>query len=504
MKSKPTPFFPFSSILFLLFLIIFPFSASLYSQTITPDKLPYDKICAGGPHPNGIAGQVFNEYQASFKISGFSSSVTFVVELSDTNGSFANPTATTPLAPLAGTPPDTNTDKTLTFAVPTNLKGSNTYQLRVKSSTGKVSTSFTIFNTTSTKSLPVYFKVYNNSFLINNNVSTVSFCSGGSVTLTVYNPTPSDPSSSPANYPQFGYNWYKNDVLIVGQNSNSLMVNTPGIYYAKLDYGPCSDINSRSQDVTVTSSSGSAAVISSSSGNPFCAGSQSTILEVTSGNSYIWKKEGNVIAGAVNQTYTTSLPGVYSCDVDFGGCKSTGSIDLKITGTIVANGVTVAEGGKLPLIQEETLSVSSTTTVANPTYQWYLENNPITDATLSTIDITVAGNYKLNISGCSLSFNVYYSEFNKNNIPKIPNIVIQNGQFDLNKSWIIPDDYSNTNTHVVILSSFGEIVYETNNYDNFNAWPQTTIDFKNFNPVYYYIITPNGQSAKKGSITLLK
>ena len=57
---------------------------------------------------------------------------------------------------------------------------------------------------------------------------------------------------------------------------------------------------------------------------------------------------------------------------------------------------------------------------------------------------------------------------------------------------------------MTILSSLGEIVFETDNYDNYNGWPQTSIEFKNFNPVYYYIITPNGGSAKKGSITLLK
>ena len=90
------------------------------------------------------------------------------------------------------------------------------------------------------------------------------------------------------------------------------------------------------------------------------------------------------------------------------------------------------------------------------------------------------------------------------NVPKISNIVTPNGD-GINDTWIIPDKYlAGTNTHIVILSSFGEIVFQTDNYDNYSGWPQTSIEFNNFNPVYYYIITPNGQSTKKGSITLVK
>ena len=43
----------------------------------------------------------------------------------------------------------------------------------------------------------------------------------------------------------------------------------------------------------------------------------------------MWKKNGTVITGATNRTYATNESGVYTVDVDFGGCKATGSIDLK-------------------------------------------------------------------------------------------------------------------------------------------------------------------------------
>src|SRR6478609_2386257 len=131
MRSETLPEFPFKNILIFLMLLVIPSAITAFAQTISPQKLPFSAICAGGPHPT-IPNQVFNEYQAKFTILGFPTSETFVVELSDPNGSFTNSTATTPLAPLAGTPPDSDTEKTLTFAVPTNIVGSDKYQLRIK------------------------------------------------------------------------------------------------------------------------------------------------------------------------------------------------------------------------------------------------------------------------------------------------------------------------------------------------------------------------------------
>ncbi|PJJ10110.1 gliding motility-associated-like protein [Flavobacterium sp. 1] len=505
MNRKPTFLFSSCTFLFFLMLLVLPSTLGLFAQTITPQKLPFDKICAGGPHPTD-PNQVFNEYQAQFKILDFDPSATFVVELSDPTGLFVTPTATIPLGPLTDTPPDTSTEKTLRFAIPTDIVGSDKYQLRVKcTTTGQTSGSFTIFGTPSTKSFPAYFKSYNKSFFINEKKPLVSFCSGNSVTLAVYNPTPSDANSSPANFPKLKYYWYKDDVLIAGESSSSLVINTPGVYYAKLNYGPCTEDSFSSQTVTATSFSGSGggAIITSSLGNPFCPGSENTTLTAPAGNSYIWRKDGNVISGATAQTYLTNVPGTYTCNVDFGSCSATATIDLKNTATISSNGNIVAEDVTLPFEQGNTLTVTSTTNVSNPTYQWYFNNSPVASATQSALDITLAGNYKVIISGCAFSFKVKYSTVINYNVPKIPNIITPNND-GTNDSWIIPDIYSNTNTHVTILSSLGEIVFETDNYDNYNGWPQSNIEFKNFNPIYYYIIAPNGESAKKGSITLLK
>jgi gliding motility-associated-like protein len=508
MSSKTTSLFSFSTFLFFLTLLALPSTILLSAQTITPQKLPFSQICAGGPHPEK-PGELFNEFQVQFTISGFASDVTFVVELSDPSGSFATTQiATTALAPLPGTPWDTATDKTLTFAIPTNLVGSDSYQLRVKPSVGSPSSSFNINAPGNVKALPAYYKAYNNSFFINDKNIAISYCNGGSVTLSIYNPTPSIPNSSPANFSQLKYNWYKDDVLIPGQSGSSLAVSTNGFYYAELNYGACSDVNFGSQRVNVTGVTGSVATITSSSGSPFCSSLGNTTLTASAGNSYAWKKDNTLITGASAQTYQTNLPGIYTCEVDFGGCKSTASIDLKVFE--FASTVSGVDLDKVNTFQEgEIVSVTTSTSAVSPSYQWFLNDVLISGAIQSSLDVTAEGKYKVIITqtpGCIISNEFLFEmSYKKNlNVSQIPNIVTPNGD-GINDTWIIPDQYiSGTNTQVMILSSLGEIVFQTDNYDNYNGWPQTAIEFKNYNPVYYYIITPTGQSAKKGSITLVK
>ena len=501
MKSSPLSFYISKTFIFVLMFNVLVSINYLFGQQINPKILEFDKICAGGPHPTK-PGDFFNEYQASFSITGFATDIVFKVELSDPSGSFTAPIATTLLAPLPGTPADTPTDKTLTFAVPINLVGSNTYKLRVTSSNGISSQPFTIKGTTSTKTFSAYYKAFSGPFAINNNQPTVSFCNGGSVTLTIYNPTPTIPNSSPANYPQLKYFWYKDDVLISEQNTSSLNVNTVGVYYAKLDYGLCTDDNFRSQGVTVSGATGAGAVIVSSSGNPFCSSLGNTTLSVTAGNSYTWKKDNVVINGAISGSYSTNVKGVYSCDVDFGGCKSTGILDLKVFKN--SNSISGVDVDVINFITEgETLNVALTTDATAPTYQWLLNDVAIPGAITSSLGITDQGKYKAIItqtSGCTIIEEFPFEiSFKKSfDVLKISNILTPA------HSWIIPEEYTGGKAKIMILSSLGEIVFESDNYDNYNGWPQTSIEFNNFNPVYYYIITPNGGSAKKGSITLVK
>jgi len=488
--------------MFFWMLLVIPSTLSLFAQTIMPQKLGYPRICANIPnvdYPNG-----YNRYEVPFKISGFSATESFIILLS--SDSFTTVIKPNIIPNGSTVPADTPTDKTLTFEVPSDLVGSDTFKMRVQSSGGIVSPDFKSSDLQT--SFPIHFLSFSGPFYVNNQSNSLSFCFGGSVTLAIDNTTPSVPDSSPLQYPQLKYKWYKDGVVIPNEANSTLSVNQTGDYYVEVDYGPCTDFNTHSQIVKVTSASGTGAVITSSSGNPFCASLGSTTLTVSAGNSYVWRKDNAVIDNAISQTYVTSEAGVYTCDVDFGGCKSTGTIDLKVLTTNSSiSGVEVDKVNNI--IEGETLNAVITSDASSPTYQWFLNDAAITGANTNTLNITAEGNYRGEVSqnsGCiitdkfpfEVSFKVNY------NAPKIANIVTPNGD-NKNDTWIIPDKYlAGTNTNIVILNSLGEIVYQTDSYDNYNGWPQTTIEFNNFNPVYYYIITPSGESAKKGSITLLK
>ncbi|AOW08862.1 T9SS type B sorting domain-containing protein [Flavobacterium gilvum] len=497
MNSKTTSFFRFGTFMFFWMLLVSPITSSLFAQsTIFPQRLGYPRICANIPsvdYPNG-----YNRYEVPFKISGFAATETFIVLLSSDNFSTIIKPKIIPNGP--NTPADTPTDKTLTFEVPFDLVGSDVYQLKVESASGIRSNAFN--SSDSKPSFPIHFLSFSGPFYINNKSNSLSFCVGGSVTLAIDNAAP-----SPLQYPQLKYKWYKDGNVVANQTKSTLLVNAPGDYYVEIDYGPCSDLNTHSQIVKVTGASGSGAVITSSGGNPFCSSLGNTTLTVTGGNSYVWRKDNVLINGANSQTYQTSVAGIYTCDVDFGGCKSTGTIDLKVLTT--NSSISGADLDKVNyIIEGETLSVSITTTASSPSYQWYLNGGALQGEDKSSLNITEQGNYKGTVSqtsGCAItdefSFQVAYKV--NLNVPKISNIVSPNGD-GINDTWIIPDKYlAGTKTHIMILNSLGKIVYQTDNYDNYNGWPQTDIEF-NFNPVFYYIITPPGESVQKGSITLLK
>lgn len=489
--------------MFFWMLLVLPSTMTLFAQTtIMPQKLGYPRICANIPsvdYPNG-----YNRYEVPFKISGFSASETFIVLLSNDNFTTVSKPNIIPNGSTA--PADTPTDKILTFEVPADLIGSDTYKLRVQSASGVTSGDFKSSDLLS--SFPIHFLSFSGPFYINNKSNSLSFCNGGSGILAIDNSTPSEPNTSPVQYPQLKYKWYRDGNVIANEFNSTLSVNQSGDYYVEIDYGPCTDFNTHSQIIKVSGASGSGAIITSSSGNPFCSSSGNTTLTATGGNSYVWRKDNTVIDGATSQIYQTNESGIYTCDVDFGGCRGLGTIDLKVLKTNSSiSGVNV---DKVNNINEgEILNAVITSDAAAPSYQWFLNDVVIPGADGNSIEITAQGKYKGAVTqntGCILTdefpFEVSYKV--NLNVPKIPNIVTPNGD-GTNDTWIIPDKYlAGTNTHIVILSSLGEIVYQTDNYDNYNAWPQSNIEFKNFNPIYYYIITPTGESAKKGSLTLLK
>lgn len=463
----------------ILFSILFFAKSSMYAQTIIPQ--PFDgleKLCAGS---------AFNEFNATFSYIDFPAGTTFSVELLD-NSNTPIPTS------LVGTPIDvTPTKQTIKFAIPVNLIGSDTYGIRIKSSTGATSVRFRNSFTNATD-FPAYYKVYEGSFSINGKSGNATICAGGSLTLSVDD----EPTSPSTLFPNLKYRWFKDGVIIAGQSGKTLVVNAVGEYYAYIEYGACTEPNISSNRVTVaSSSSGSAAVISSSLGNPFCASPDGTVLTATSGNKYVWKKDGKDFGGNTRTVKATEA-GIYTVQIDFGGCNATATIDLKSNSFNAS--IDVAD--EFQLEEGETLSVSVTTDATSPTYEWYLNNNLISGATTGSYLVAAIGTYKVKISqssGCISSKEFTFQAKGKAGPSSvIPNIISLSGA---SPYWNIPDEYKNANTKVMIISSNGDMVLDVNNYQG--DWPQTSINFKNVNPVYYYVIKGDA-GEKKGSITVIR
>lgn len=478
--------FSFTRLLILFSIILFT-KSNIYAQvkTISPQVLPFDRICAS------IDG---NEYTATFTYTGIPPEAVFVVELSTNNFTTIVTAVTSPVS-------DTGSQRTVKFSVPSNLVGADNYSLRV-STTGFSSGKFVSFGLKNF--FPIYYKAHDRQYTINNFSGTATFCSGGSYLLTIDPDSTTPPNDSPLKYSFLTYNWYKDNgvstppTLMAGASGPSYNVTTNGVYYVETNYGTCTS-DSYSNRVTVSSSaSGSSVTIDSNLGNPFCANGTGTILTATAGNKYQWKKNGVAIKDAVGRSYATNESGIYSVDVDFGGCSASGSIDLKSNGFTAS--IDVAD--TTALNEGETVNVSLTTDAANPEFEWSLNGNVIAGATSRSYLVAAPGNYKAKISqttGCissqEFSFKVTGSS--------APSTVIQNiiKLSSANPYWNIPDAYKNATTKVIILSSNGEKVLDVYNYQG--DWPQTAIDFKNVNPVYYYVIQSD-TGEKKGSITVIK
>ncbi|WP_100614519.1 T9SS type B sorting domain-containing protein [Confluentibacter citreus] len=472
---------------FTIIILIFSFTKTINAQiVIAKPNLGFTQACAS---------PTFNTYNVTFSFSpesGLSATNQFVVELSDASGSFTNPTTVFTSAQGAVTV----SPATLSFSLPTTTSG-EAYRVRIKS-TAPVATS------TPSNEFAAYYKIQDTPFTINNLIETGAYCAGGSYLLTIDNPGTGS-NDSPLQYPSLTFNWYRETsptTSVFVASGNTLAVTEAGTYFAETNYGTCTS-NSFSNRVTISqASSGASSSINSSLGNPYCLNEGSTTLSTINGNSYQWFKDGVAISGATNQTYVTNESGTYSVTIDLGNCVTNASIDLENNG--FTSSIDVSDTNVLN--EGNTLMANVTTDATNPEFEWYLNDAIIPSATGSSFEVTQTGNYRVVInqtSGCIASNEHVFTVTEAfPNVTNIPNLISPNGD-GINDTWVIPQQYvAGTNTEVIIISSQGKIVLKTTDYQN--NWPQNQIDFKDINPVYYYIITTQNNQTKKGSITVVK
>jgi hypothetical protein len=204
----------------------------------------------------------------------------------------------------------------------------------------------------------------------------VSFCSGGSVSLS---------ANTGAG---LAYQWQNGGVNISGAVSSSYLASSTGNYTCAVSNG-CGSTTSNSISVSV----GPAPSASITAGGPvnFCAGG-SVILSANTGAglSYQWKNGGVSIPGAVSSSYAASSGGSFTCLVS-NGCGGTTSNAVTVTvdplppATISAAGATQFCSGRMVVLNANTGT--------GLTYQWQANGVNINGATTDTYGAFAGATY---------------------------------------------------------------------------------------------------------------
>ncbi|MEX0359598.1 MAG: gliding motility-associated C-terminal domain-containing protein [Allomuricauda sp.] len=349
------------------------------------------------------ASDSFNEYFVNFTWSPplVASDNEFVLELSDANGNFGSPIE------LARVDDKNATfDFEFEFQVPNEVRGES-YKMRVRS-TNPAKTS------PPSDAYPMHFVDFSSPLLISQDGSgdippggSIQLCGAGDVTLEPHNISNAD---------TYIYNWYRSGTLLAEKGA-SITVSTPGMYYVELDYGSvCSgSANTLSNTIEITTGSSSGIALNGSNDVGLCAGDTYQLEANISGMglTYTWYKDGSVVSGPTLEqttfdinTSVSGFEGSYEVEVDGpSAClERSASVVIRNLGDFE---VTRENDSNIVLLPSQTTTLSASSTATSPSYQWYKDGSPITDATNSSLEISEIGDYHVRVietgGGCSAS-----------------------------------------------------------------------------------------------------
>ena len=188
----------------------------------------------------------------------------------------------------------------------------------------------------------------------------LAFCNGGSALLR----------STPA----AGYQWYKDGTLINGAISQNYKATISGAYLVQAIMGKCR-FSSQPVNVSVINNQ-TPATISPSGPLNVCNG-ENIILSSSSAAGNQWYRDGIIINGAKNQTYSASVAGSYAVKITVGTCSTPISSPVIVTTNKPVAPVITAAG---PLIFCAGGSVLLTSSVATG-FQWNKDGLALPNAT---------------------------------------------------------------------------------------------------------------------------
>ena len=218
-----------------------------------------------------------------------------------------------------------------------------------------------------------------------NYTGDVKICAGDSLLLTV-------PQGA-----QF-YNWYK-DGKMINSDKPILYVKTPGTYKAVIWNHACVE---ESQTLNLSLSDIKDPVITNSPPAGICPGD--TLKLCTDGQApvYEWQKDGQIQSSS-SACQDVVSGGVYKVIAIDGTCKR-GAPGVKIVDYTLPDNKITPDAATICLGD----SVQIYASTAASSWQWFLNGNPISNATNASLNVTEAGNYSVHLTNdhCSANSNV--------------------------------------------------------------------------------------------------
>ena len=331
--------------------------------------------------------------------------------------------------------------------------------------------------------------------------SSYAACQSNTVTLSLDAILGVDGSGGRTDYrteleSQMTWQWYLDGAPVSGATNTSIDLMDPsenGVYTLE---GALASFLAPSNALAIQLATGVPPVITPDALS-FCPDGGSIIISSDTdltGLTYEWTLDGNSLPDTGN-SLEVSAAGSYRLVLQRDGC--TQPSNEVVLAEVDDSGLDVDAEDEILVREGSSRTVTAT---GADSYQWFDPNSTQISSTDSA-SFDTAGQYVLiaTIGGCQFSrfFQVLLED-----TFELPNTISPNGD-GFNDVWVIPNTYSGRGSvRIDLMDRRGRIVYSTNNYQN--NWPESSTTLPMGVSVYYYDISENGKTKKRGTLTVVR